>query len=202
MLIVVEGINGSGKTTLIRSLKSVFRVNELRPFAAFRERGHWDLPSDGLVQLNDVGVRVNTHIEDFYIADFVSAMPHEDFVTDRSLPSAMAYQHWTYDARVKAYALWRKILARTAVAYIHLDCQLDVAIERMGAERAARYSTAELNKYRSVLGEAYCHLDKVAKSSGGANWGFAWFRTDNMAPDQLFAAAEVAIDRVKSMKRR
>lgn len=160
MFVVIEGVNGVGKTTLSKGLKESLGLRELRPFRKFRD-GHWGNNSRGSEVLEQLRVPFNSAIEDLFMADFVAELTDvpvlEHFITDRSLPSGLAYDgeafmpKYAADQRRLAYDVWLKLLEGVDVRYIWMTADPEIAQARTAPERR----NIQWDRVVGVLAEAY-----------------------------------------------
>lgn len=134
MIIILEGLNGVGKSAVASELKRM-GVIIWRPFRTNSDihLGHDESPE--LVELKNVGVPLNTFVDDLYVADALSTLEVAKTVAlDRSLPTAIAYTK-TYAPNTNwlrkedyVWRVWRACL-RDAF-WIHLEAPWQVTRAR------------------------------------------------------------------------
>jgi len=139
MIVIFEGANGVGKTTYIDRLTGMLNIRTFRPWleakTACKQNG-----TRSYGALDNFGIPVNTHVDDFYVADFVGAF-NLDVVLDRSLPSAIVYgtlpgaDAGTEMAMLKYWQLMIKRASQNRVLYIWLNAPYETCKERLEGER-------------------------------------------------------------------
>ena len=129
MIVILEGCNGVGKSAYASELASVLGAPVLRPFRP--DSGyHWNGETDLELELSRLGVPVNTHVDDLYVADILGQLAYSDVILDRSVPSAIAYGS-ARDCADRLYDFWNRQLRRLlGVTYVWLHCPWKVAKER------------------------------------------------------------------------
>jgi len=134
VIAIFEGVNGVGKTTQAKRLAAYARVPLFKPFKPTDSTIHWGQDSALENGLKLLGVPINTHVEDLFMADFLATFRNVDCVLDRGMPSAVAYglaQGVCESALWDAFAYWMARLSeRDDVLYIHMSCNLDLARAR------------------------------------------------------------------------
>jgi thymidylate kinase len=90
MLVIFEGINGSGKTTYAEELSKITGAKIGKVFRAGNNKLHWGDNSDLKDMLTDLKVPLDTHIDDLFMADFLSTFK-VNVILDRTIVSAIAY---------------------------------------------------------------------------------------------------------------
>lgn len=152
-MIVFEGTNGVGKTAYAKMLSTMLKAPIYR---AFRRPGA-EHHTDDVPRMEELGLPVNTYVEDFYMADFARIIDHE-VILDRSLPSAIAYDivevqgtlpcHW-----VDLVSEWDRLLtfARRPVLVVHLVAPYHIAKERMSGYQPGLEECVELNEWISTV---------------------------------------------------
>lgn len=132
MIVILEGCNGVGKSAYAAALASYLDAPVLRPFRPSPDH-HWNgrTPLEGL--LRHLGVPINTHVDDLYIADILGQLgplAPRDVVLDRSVPSAIAYGSAGSDPG-GLYDYWQSQLRGLShVVYVWLVCPWELARER------------------------------------------------------------------------
>lgn len=136
-VIVFEGANGVGKSTFIANLPSALGVKSYRAFRNAQEIKK-KTGSDDYGMLSLFGVPVNTHVEDFLIADMVAAFD-VGIALDRSLPSAIVcgtLPGAEEGVEMSMLRYWEEtIKSGNKVLYVWLTAPYDVAKKRIAAHR-------------------------------------------------------------------
>jgi hypothetical protein len=140
VLVILEGANGVGKTTLARRLVECgyTRFKPFRPGSGpSGDKGHWDDPSGKTLfkRLVSLGVPVNSHAEDLFIADFLRQFPQLDVVLDRSIPSALAISAPKDIDHGELFTLWAEMLTPLRPLYVYMTADFDAAAQRFDNER-------------------------------------------------------------------
>lgn len=173
MIVILEGSNGVGKSTYAQELSKQFGVPIFRPFRHGNvnlHRKNVNQPLDGLddlgTSLRRFGVEVNTHIEDFYAADFLGAIG-SGAILDRSLPSALAYGQLGRGKWDKLYRdmnqcqqmmdVWQDLLGthQGVVLYVWLTCEHTLAKERGDGWKP---TAADRKKLERMFALAFKHI--------------------------------------------
>lgn len=91
-VVILEGLNGVGKSTYAKLLSEKFKVPIVRPFRHSKTDIHWGHGEGAKLQaaLERFGVPVNTHVDDLYVADFLS-LYEVGAILDRGVPSGIIY---------------------------------------------------------------------------------------------------------------
>lgn len=137
-----------GKTTYAQALSN----KTFSPvYRAFRTDigAHWGERGELEGKLKSFGVPVNTHVEDFFAADFI-AQTRTGLILDRSLPSAIAYATVRGEALPNPTAMldfWQQALMDSGkrVVYVWLRGPYELAKKRC-ATRKLPVNKAEFNK--------------------------------------------------------
>lgn len=138
MIIIIEGCRGTGKTTLCAALARQLKAPIIRPFRP--DVGHHHTGASAVEEaLKAMGVPVNTHVDDLYVADILASIaavrPDDHFILDRSMGSAVAHRTCPQDDTA-VVALWQSLLLRTsAVRYVWLRAAHAVAAKRVAGGR-------------------------------------------------------------------
>ena len=132
MIVILEGCNGVGKSAYAEALADYLGAPVLRPFRPSPDY-HWNGERPLEVALKRLGVPVNTHVDDLYIADILGQLGQltpRDVILDRSVPSAIAYGSAKgIDGPLFDY--WQNQLRRLRrVVYAWLVCPWRIAKER------------------------------------------------------------------------
>lgn len=90
MLVIFEGINGVGKTTYAEELSQITGAKIGKVFRAGNNKLHWGDGSELKDMLTDLKIPLNTHIDDLFMADFLSTFK-VNAILDRTIISAIAY---------------------------------------------------------------------------------------------------------------
>lgn len=168
MIIILEGSNGVGKSTYAKELASVLGIPIFRPFRhgntdLHRKNVNEEAPEERLAKF---GVEVNTHIEDFFAADFLAATGAK-VVLDRSLPSALAYGQLgsgRWDTLYKSKnvcqemaEVWQEIIRAGGVnvLYVWLVCDHAVAKGRGDGWKPTKVQREKLDR---MFQEVFRHL--------------------------------------------
>jgi thymidylate kinase len=174
VIVILEGMEGSGKSTLAASLSSALELPVYRPFRTVPNE-HMDGDSSLLKELQDMGVRPNTYVEDLYVADVLTGTM-ANVILDRSMPSGFAYgmlqKAAPRDILGKAldYWLWR-LSARTDVLYV--DLRVSKATSRQRA----------VGRDQLFQGVNWTFLDDCLQlCSGEARRRFKWIQVDAEQP--------------------
>lgn len=125
-MIILEGCNGVGKTSYAHQLGLMLNA---RTYRAFRW-GH-DFRAE-VDEMRNLGVPVNTFVDDFYTAD-LSRVLAQEIIMDRSLPSAVAYDGIDDSKWRRRLVAWNEILHQSLlpVILVWLRAPYDVARARM-----------------------------------------------------------------------
>lgn len=139
MIVVLEGLNGVGKTTYARALAETFGAPILRAFRPSIDHHHTGA-SETEQHLRSLGVPVNTHVDDMYVADILAQLRPSNVILDRSLPSAHVYgstpTHLVYrgfrpDGSPGLFDIWQdKLRSAGEVIYVWLRAPHAVASTR------------------------------------------------------------------------
>jgi thymidylate kinase len=181
MLIIIEGVNGAGKTTLAKSLSEGYGIPIFKPFRTDHSI-HWGQSSPLEMALKAFGVPVNTHVEDFFIADFLATYPETvEAILDRGMPSAVAYG--LANGEIKSASVGEAMLdwwfdqlaARHDVFYIYLGCSEEAARQRAG-------DRAQWGERLAAIDAALQYAWTKAKGSG---FRAARIDTTAMTPERL-----------------
>jgi thymidylate kinase len=157
MVLVIEGIEGTGKTTLARALGGVV-------YRALR--GERRLYSHEIGRWRSLGVPVNTHAEDIFIADLLAALPQPGLVIlDRSLLTGLVYDNTGLKEGHKRelFSEWEARMAQAGARLLLLTCEP----ERAGARLApgdARKEVATLAARQAGL-EALWERSQLRKDT-------------------------------------
>jgi len=133
LIIIFEGANGVGKTTYIERLGELLGVKSFRAFKEIKD----SCKASGTRcygAMDEFGVPINTHVEDFFIADFLMGFD-VDVILDRSLPSAIVYGtlSGSEDRAMVMLRYWEKMLQKASqnrILYVWLKASYDVAKQR------------------------------------------------------------------------
>jgi hypothetical protein len=174
VILIVEGVNGTGKTTLVEHIVATRGFQRHKPFFAPSEVGvHSDhgVGAARLAKLAKLGVPVNSHVEDLFLADFYGRFPALDVVLDRSMPSAIAYKNMPSDQVVEAFEAWRALIERHGrVAYVTLTADYCAVQARLVPERTPKaedynYISEALEWAHSVVKWPKLMIDTSARSA-------------------------------------
>lgn len=159
MILLIEGVNGTGKTTLAQALSKKTGFPIYRPFRTSMT-DHTELPDKFRDGLRTMGVPVNTHAEDLYLADFLAHQYQHspvDLILDRSMPSAVAYGLAdntmpipgvsVLPAATTLYLVWEERMLATDVLWVHLHASFETVRERSGARAPNRERYNILSKH-------------------------------------------------------
>lgn len=115
MIIVLEGINGVGKSTYAIAIRKRLGAPIVRPFRPSPDT-HWD-QHEGEVgaALRELGVPINTFVDDLYVADMIRMLNPPHAVLDRGMPSSVAYgrlkdEEWTKSGVDWTIGYWEECL--------------------------------------------------------------------------------------------
>lgn len=173
MIVILEGLEGVGKTEAAQHISRtlglpIYRAFRSNPYERFGEGNHIE------AMLRKLGVPINTHVEDLYVADLLTTIGG-DVILDRSMPSGYAYALWdalldeSEAKKALDYWLWR-MSARSDVHYIDMVCDPDIASIRAPGRTHYLYKRTEL---RRRLDECYnaaqqrFHAVRIDTSDGG-----------------------------------
>jgi thymidylate kinase len=137
-IVILEGANGGGKSSYAKMLSERLKLPVYRAFRG-DTGAHWG-EGGGREELlkEKFKVPLNTHVDDLYIADLLSALD-AGVILDRSMPSAIAYgqlysQPVASDPKVAREMLhfWQATLAKgkSKVLYIWLRSTYEQAKKR------------------------------------------------------------------------
>jgi len=137
VIVILEGCNGVGKSAYAEALADYLGAPVLRPFRPSPDY-HWNGERPLEVALKRLGVPVNTHVDDLYIADILGQLGRlapRDVILDRSVPSAIAYGS-ARDVAGPLFDYWQGQLRRLRrVVYAWLVCPWRLAKERADGRR-------------------------------------------------------------------
>lgn len=162
MLLILEGLEGTGKSTLARAVARCTNAPIYRPFRT-DEHEHMGDGSRVEKMLGELGVAVNTYVEDVYAADLLGAL-RSDAILDRSMPSGLAYslvQGLIPPDRVKELMEWWcwRLGPRADVLYVYMRCDPAVAAVR-GRGARVRHTPDHLESLTTTLDFCYQEVSK------------------------------------------
>jgi thymidylate kinase len=186
LLIVIEGVNGVGKTTLAKSLSEYLGIRIFKPFRTDHDI-HWGTGHHLEQSLARFGVPVNSHQEDFFIADFLATYTEAEAILDRGMPSAVGYGMARGDigeADGAAMLLWwfDRLMSNRDVHYIYLGCSPQASLERAG-ERSQQGASLEV--IDGVMASAWILAKKRSDRPGSPHKALRFDTTDS-TPEALF----------------
>lgn len=145
MIYILEGVNGVGKTRYAKMLREQLDIPIVRPFrnGSLMDDCHWNADpklksNKWQTTLEAMGVPINTHVDDLYVADFLATF-RMDCILDRSVPSAVAYgilhHHrggWYDDGAnvTDLLELWQRTMHILPSRYVWLRAPYEVAKNR------------------------------------------------------------------------
>lgn len=136
MIIILEGLNGTGKTTVAKALSDLLGAPIYKPFRRETDVHYTGENQRQLFLKNRLHLPINTHIEDLYIADFISVV-RPRMILDRSLPSAIAYGLAEGDPLLpkqedldQLVRFWETLLLPASPLYVWMHAPYKVAQER------------------------------------------------------------------------
>ena len=163
MLVIFEGINGSGKTTYAEELSKITGAKIGKVFRASNNKLHWGDNSDLKDMLTDLKVPLNTHIDDLFMADFLSTFK-VNAILDRTIVSAIAYGRtygnldgWYKEKNVvgKLINFWSYLIDKCnhPILYVWLQVSYDAMLKRCdGRWHPNKLEYDKLNKeYRRLF---------------------------------------------------
>lgn len=159
MIVVLEGPEGTGKTTLSEALCARWDFVSYRTMAWKGGR----LRPDEIARWRELGVPVNTYVDDVYAADLLASLDHQvalawefRLILDRSMPSGVAYtpEGPAYHRRLIEW--WVETLQPLDARLIHLDAPVDNLMARLPRGDTRRHPE-HLSRVRSTLGEAVAY---------------------------------------------
>lgn len=133
-MIIMEGANGGGKTSYARALSGLLDAPLYR---AFRRPGADHHNGNDMERLQNLGVPVNTWMDDMYLAD-LSRIIGNEVIVDRSMPSAVVYEIVQRQGTMRVdwvhyMTEWERLLKMSVrpALVVHLVAPYEVACERM-----------------------------------------------------------------------
>lgn len=166
MIVLVDGINGSGKTTLCKTLSERYGLPMHRTFRGNFSQAHMD-KLDFAIELRErFAVPVNTYVDDLYVADFVAAMRIENLVSDRSMPSAIAYGLVNGQLRgideCRLLEIWQEIYKSSHcfpdISYIWLDVDYEMSCLRLEDDKRL-LAEIEYNRIQEGFGWVFRKIE-------------------------------------------
>lgn len=131
MILILEGLNGVGKTSIANAVSEQTGIPVYRAFRQGKDV-HWGEGSKLEVGLLEMGVPLNTHVEDLYAADLLATFKGVNVILDRSMISAIAYgvpEKVLSKAQADlCFNYWLdRLWERRDIFYVYMHCHVDVA---------------------------------------------------------------------------
>ena len=156
MIVFLEGVNGAGKSAYAKALAKRLGWPTYRAF----KKGTEHHVAERLEFLEEVGIQVNSHVDDVYMADFFSTFKL-DAIIDRTFTSALAYDT-VYDEPQKsqsagAFKFWLGQLKEFDFLYVWLEVDYETAAERRSGFHPSKKEHKALAK---AYGKAFQRMPK------------------------------------------